>query len=84
MSGNNETPKSKRYELCEFQIIARGITQKCQPIDMILAQILKGYYREDCDLYMFTASENNKGKPMPPINQIYEQWVVKAWDTVPE
>ena len=33
---------------------------------------------------MMSAPENGKGQPMPPIRQLFLQWVIKAWDDVSE
>ena len=75
MSGENETPKDEGYELCEFQIIAGGITTKGQPIDMVLGKIFKGYYREDYDLYMLTAPKITKGNPcLQAVNCMHSGW----------
>ena len=78
MSGDNEILKYERYELCEFHIMAGGITLKCQPISMIIGNMFKGYHYECYDVYMMADIENNKEKPMPPTCQLFAQWVVKA------
>eukprot|EP00957_Ditylum_brightwellii_P113357 8643913-Ditylum_brightwellii.AAC.1 len=52
------------YNFCEFQIMARRITPKAQPIDVITGKILKGCYREECDLHMLDYPLNENGQPI--------------------
>ena len=33
---------------------------------------------------MLSATENSKNESKPPIRQLCDQWVVKAWDEIPE
>jgi hypothetical protein len=72
------------YNLCEFQIMAGGITPKSQPVDAITGKIFKGYYREEYELYMLKAPLNEKGQPDPPSRQLCAQWCAAAWNKIPE
>ena len=72
------------YNLCEFQIMAGGITPKAQPVDAITGKIFKGYYREEYELCMFKAPLNKNGYPEPPSRQLCDQWCVAAWNKTPE
>ena len=45
---------------------------------------MKGYYREFYDEYVLTAPITEKGQIKPPTRQLCAQWVVKAWEKIPE
>ena len=50
-SGNDNVPDDHRYNLCEFDIMAGGITPKAQPIDAFRGKVFKGLYR--CYYYKY-------------------------------
>ena len=76
-SGNNNVPDAHRYNLCEFEIMAKGINPKAQPLDDFLGKVFKGLYRDYCDYYMLSVPSNDIGKPTAPTLQICITWVVK-------
>ena len=76
-SGNNNVPDSHRYNLCEFEIMAKGINPKAQPLDDFLGKVFKGLYRDYCGYYMLSVPSNDIGKPTAPTLQICITWVVK-------
>ena len=83
--GDESIPDKMRYELCAVLIMAGGITPKSQPIDAFIGKVLKGYYREFYDEYVLTAPINEKtGQIISPTRQLSAQWVVKAWEKIPE
>ena len=45
-SGNDNIPDAHRYNLCEFDIMAGGITPKAKPLDALLGEIFKGLYSD--------------------------------------
>ena len=84
-SGNDSMPDEQRYNLCEFRIMAGGITPKSQPIDAFIGKLMKGYYKEFYDSYSISAPTNpDTGHPKPPSRQLCAQWVVAAFDKIPE
>ena len=83
-SGNDNVPDDHRYNLCEFDIMAGGITPKAQPIDAFLGKVFKGLYRYYYYYYMLYAPSNNRGQPVTRTHQLCATWVVKAWNKVSE
>ena len=83
-SGNDNFPDAHRYNICEFEIMAVGITPKAQPLDAFLGKLFKGLYRYYYDCYIISAPSNDKGQPISPTRQICPTWVGKAWNKVPE
>ena len=68
-----------------FIIMDGGITPVAQPLDILVNKIFKGFYRELYDNYMLTAPEHKEtGNPIAPTRQMISNWVVKAWEKVPE
>ena len=68
-----------------WQIMAGGITPVGQPLDKLVNKVFKGYFRELFDQWSLTAPINAKtGSPKAPSRQLLAQWVVQAWDRVPE
>ena len=66
-SGNDTMPEKDRYELCQFEIMAGGITPKAQPLDAFIGKIFKGYYREYYDEYYLQAPvKEDTGEIKPP------------------
>ena len=80
--GMNEN--RERYNLCGFEIMSGGITPKAQPIDAFIGKVFKGHYRDYYDMYMLSASLNNKQHPIAPSRQLCAEWVVQAWKKLPE
>ena len=54
-SGNDAMPDYHRNKLCEFLIMAGGITSVAQSIHKFLGKIFQGYYRDFYGRYMITA-----------------------------
>ena len=82
-SGNDNFPDAHRYNICEFEIMAVGITPKAQPLDALLGKVLKGLYIHYYDYYMISASSNDRGQPISPTCQLCAALVVKEWNQVP-
>lgn len=77
--------KTKSVPLLNFQIMSGGITPKGQPLDVLVNRAFKSFYRDEYDMYLLTAPVNPKtGNPLPPPRQLIAQWVVKAFNKVPE
>ena len=55
-SGNDNLPNAHRYNICEFEIMAGGITPKAQPLDALLGKVFKGLYIYYDDYYMLSAT----------------------------
>ena len=73
------------YKLCEFFIMACGITPKAQPIDAFIGKLIKTFYKEFYDEYSLTAPVNPITKyPLPPTRQLCSSWVCKAFDKIPQ
>ena len=58
--------------------MAGEITTVSQPMDNFIEIIFKWFDQKHYDLYMLSAPENDKGQPMPQIQQICAQWGCKS------
>ena len=73
------------YELVNWRTLSGGITPISQPIDAFIGKVFQGGYRNKYILYMLTAPMNEKtGHPLPPTRQLCAQWVVSAWEAIPD
>ena len=66
-------------------IIDGGLTPVNQPLDKTVNRVFKGHLRDCYDQWSLTAPINPQtGAPFPPTRQQCAQWVVTAWDKIPE
>ena len=74
-----------RHGLVDFHTMAGGVTPKAQPLDFFPTKVMKGYCIDFYDIHMLTAPTNSRiWHPLMPSRQLFETWVVDAWDKVPE
>ena len=72
-------------DLLDWLLLDGGITPKAQPLDVLINKVSKGFFRDlfeewclQCPIHPTT------GHPYPPTRQLLAQWVVQAWEKVPE
>ena len=71
--------------MLHWNIMKGGLTPVAQPLDKVVNKVFKGYLRDYYDQWSLTAPINkNTGAPLPPSRQQMTNWVVQAWDKVPE
>ena len=57
-----------------------SITPKVQPLDVLINNFFKGFFRDFFEEWSLNAPTNpNTGHPLAPSRQLLEQWIVKAW-----
>ena len=72
-------------KLLDWLMMDGGITPKAQPLDVLINKIFKGFFRDLFEEWALTAPVNKKtGHPLAPSRQLLAQWVVQAWEKVPE
>ena len=72
-------------ELLDWLLMDGGITPKAQPLDVLINKVFKGFFRDLFEEWSLQAPIHpTTGHPYPPTRQLLAQWVVKAWDNVPE
>ena len=66
-------------------MIDGGITPKSQPLDLLINNFFKGFFRDLFEEWSLNASTNPKtGHLLAPYRQLLAQWIVKAWAKVPK
>ena len=69
----------------DWMIIDGGLTPVNQPLDKTVNRVFKANLRDCYDQWSLTAPVNpNSGAPYPPTRQMVANWVVQAWEKVPE
>lgn len=69
----------------KWEIMAGGITPKAQPLDVLINKVWKGLFRDLFEEWSLTAPQHEQtGNPIPPSRQLLAQWVVMAWEKIPE
>jgi len=72
-------------ENLDWHMMDGGITPKAQPLDVMVNKIFKGLFRDMFEEWSLNAPIHPKsGHPLPPSRQLLAQWVVMAWEKVPE
>ena len=71
-SGSDDDEEEDVHNLVEWLTMAGGITPVGQPIDMILGEIMKGFYRDDYDAHMLDSPMRN-GHQLTPSRQLCAQ-----------
>ena len=62
-----------------------GITPKAQPLDVIINNFFKGFFRDLFEEWSLNAPTNPKtGHQLDPSHQRFAKWIVKAWAKVPK
>ena len=70
-SGDGYDEDEDRHELVDFHIIGGRVTLKPQPLNLLLVKIIKGHYRDVCDLLMLvTPKKSMTGHPFLPSRQL--------------
>ena len=84
-SGDYLDEEEDRHGLVDFHTTLGGMTPKAQPLDLFLAKFMKGCSGDFFDIRMLTAPTNSRiWHPLMPSRQLFETWVVDAWDKDPE
>ena len=72
-------------ENLDWLLMDGGITPKAQPLDVLINKIFKGFFRDLFEEWSLRVPIHpTDGRPYPPTRQLIAQWVVKAWEKVPE
>lgn len=73
-----------KHENLEWLMMDGGITPKCQPLDVLVNKVFKGFFRDLFEQWSLSAPLQDSGHPYAPSCQLLAQWVVAAWKKVPE
>ena len=83
-SGDEHDDDECCCELVYFYIVGCGTIPQSQPLDSFLGKIIKGYYRDACDLCIIFAKNPMTRHPFMTIHQLCATWFFTTWGQVPE
>ncbi len=72
-----------KHDQLKWLLMDGGITPKCQPLDVLINKIFKGFFRDLFEEWSLQAPMKADGHPYAPSRQLLSQWVVQAWEKVP-
>ena len=72
-------------EMLDWLLMDGGITPKAQPLDVLINKVFKSFFRDLFEEWSLQAPINPITEhPLAPSRQLLTQWVVAAWEQVPE
>ena len=72
------------FDFLDVLILPGGLTPEGQPLDKVINKVFKGYFRDFYDQYTLNVKLDDNGRMRAPSRQLLAQWIVKAWEMVPE
>lgn len=72
------------FDFLDVLILPGGLTPEGQPLDKVINKVFKGYFRDFYDEWTLSAKVDDNGNMRYPSRQLLAQWIVKAWDLIPE
>ena len=77
----SEIACNKIWDFQSSKIMTGGITQKAQPLDVMINKIWTGFFHDIFEEWSLNSPTNSKtGNPVAPSCQLLAQWVVVAWE----
>ena len=77
--------RNANHPLLKWIMMDGGITPKAQPLDILINNFFKGFFRDLFEEWSLNAPTNPKtGHPLAPYLQLLVQHIVKAWAKVPK
>ena len=76
---------TRSLDFLKSRIMDGGLTPEGQPLDKVINKVVKGKFRDMFDEWSLNAPINPRtGHPIAPSRQLLAQWVVDAWESIPE